>query len=171
MKRFTDAIRLAITSKNWLSALSLSLTMPDICGRLEDPKISSGARYISWYRRLVEPKYTACIGPDRQRYIFLSGEDCFALRCSYLHEGADDISTQRIRKALDSFHFITPPQKGNIVHANQVNNKLQLQIDIFAIDIANAVDAWAESVKTDQDIQNRIKNLIVVHNSDNGVRY
>lgn len=171
MKRFTDAIRLAIASKNWLSALSLSLTMPDICGRLEDPKIASGARYISWYRRLVEPKYTAYIGPNQQRHIFLSGEDCFALRCSYLHEGADDISTQRIRTALDAFHFITPPQNGNFIHANQVNNTLQLQIDIFAMDIASAVDEWAESVKTNPDIQNRMKNLIVVHNSDHGVRF
>lgn len=171
MKRFTDAINSAVKSENWLSSLSLSLTMPDICGRLENPAMKSGARYVSWFEKYLQHKYSALVGASRRHHVFLSGEDCFALRCSYLHEGADDISTQKIRKALDSFHFISPPKNGNIFHMNQANNKLQLQIDIFSSDIADAVDQWADSVKGDIAIQERMKNLIVVHNSDHGVHF
>ena len=38
--------------------------------------------------------------PDGAPHVFLHGEDCYALRCAVLHEGADDIVTQRARVAL-----------------------------------------------------------------------
>ena len=170
MKRFSDSIKYAVNSKNWLGALSLSLTMPDICGRLENPTLKSGARYVPWFEKWVQPKYSHRIGPDRRLCIFMTGEDCYALRCSYLHEGGDDISTQKIRKAIDSFHFIAP-RNGMMIHCNKSNDKLQLQVDIFSLDIADAVERWSDSVKENTDIQERIKSLIVVHNSDDGVYF
>ncbi len=34
MERFTRAIEKSIKSENWYAALTLALTIPDICGRL-----------------------------------------------------------------------------------------------------------------------------------------
>lgn len=35
MDRFTSAVRQSLENKNWYAALYLSLTLPDICARLE----------------------------------------------------------------------------------------------------------------------------------------
>jgi len=106
------------------------------------------------------------------RHVFLCGKDCYALRCSYLHEGGDNILGQtRARKALDDFHFITPPGNGNSIHCNQSNSTLQLQVDIFARGMADSVDAWAAAVALDAQIQERMKVLLTVHDSSNGVMF
>ncbi len=64
---------------------------------------------------------------------FLSGNDCYALRCAYLHEGSDNISQQNAKEVVDKFHFIVAP-KGSTIHCNMMNTKLQLQVDIFCED-------------------------------------
>ena len=75
------------------------------------------------------------------------------------------------RKALDDFHFITPLGNGSVVHMNQSNSTLQLQVDIFAMDMANDVNAWANSVAKDVEIQGRMKALLVIHDSSKGIRF
>jgi hypothetical protein len=166
MKRFTDSIRKSVECKNWYGALSMALMLPDICGRLEKPCMGSQARYIAWFQQWLELKYTGFLGPGREKHVFLCGEDCYALRCSYLHEGGNNIEEQRVRKALDDFHFIIP-KSSHTVHMNQFNNSLQLQVDIFCIDVADAVDSWDSQVaKNSRDIEDRMRELLVIHNSD-----
>lgn len=168
MKRFTESIRKAVKSGDWYGALSTALTLPDVCGRLENPDQASKARYVSWFKVWIQPKYTRRVGAARCEHVFLHGEDCYALRCSYLHEGGGNIEEQRAKKALENFHFITP-LRGMHVHCNQLNNTLQLQVDVFCLEIADAVDAWMESIKNDEDIKIRLSNLLTIHNSDNGI--
>jgi hypothetical protein len=132
--------------------------------------MTSKDRYVAWYRQWLEPAYTSYIGPNKEKHIFLCGEDCYALRCSYLHEGGDSIENQRARKALNDFHFITPPP--GVVHMNQVNNTLQLQVDIFCIDVANAVEDWDSKVaKATKEIQDRMNELLIIHDSGKGLKF
>lgn len=170
MKRFTASIRKSVNSGDWYGALSTALTLPDVCGRLEDPNQASKARYVAWFKLWMQPHYTQRVGADRREHIFLHGEDCYALRCSYLHEGGSNIEEQRAQKALEDFHFITPIG-GMYVHCNQVNNMLQLQVDVFCLQIADAVDAWMEHVKDDEDIQTRLSSLLIIHNSEHGIHF
>ncbi|MGF1841502.1 hypothetical protein [Vibrio atlanticus] len=161
MKRFTDSIRKAIDSQDWYGALSTALTLPDVCARLEDPTLGSKARYIQWYDTWMLDKYTREIGRDRVPHVFLHGDDCYALRCSYLHEGGSNIEEQRAQKALEDFQFIYP-RKGQHVHCNQMDKVLQLQVDVFCLEIADTVDEWALSVEDNADIQMRISKLLVI---------
>lgn len=75
---------------------------------------------------------------------------------------------QKARKALENFHFITPSPVFQ-VHCNQSNNLLQLQVDVFCHEIADAVDAWAKSVQDNKDIQERMVAPIIIHDSSNGI--
>lgn len=173
MNRFTQAIRKSVEGENWYSALTTAITLPDVCGRLETPAEQSGKRYARWFDQWMGSHYRTQLGANRIPHTFFSGTDCYALRCSYLHQGESDISgqsAQKIRAALTNFHFITP-LPGSMIHCNQSNNTLQLQIDIFSIQMANAVDQWAASVKGDQDIQGRMQSLLVIHDSRNGIRF
>lgn len=170
MKRFTESLRSSVANGDWYISLSTALTLPDVCGRLIDPTAPSGKRYPSWFKQWMEPLYTATL-PVIGRHIFLSGEDCYALRCSYLHEGGGDITQQRARKALSDFHFIAPPEHGLSIHRNQIDGTLQLQVDKFCLEVADAVDAWAASVSDNAEVQKRMTSLLLIHNWAPGIRY
>ncbi|WP_080374731.1 hypothetical protein [Pseudomonas syringae] len=169
MERFTNSLRSSVDNQNWYVALSSALTLPDVCGRLVEPnEKSSERRYSNWFTAWMEPAYTYDL-LGRPGHVFLTGGDCYALRCSYLHEGGADISAQRARKALDSFHFISPPTNGFIIHCNEMHGVLQLQVDIFCRQVADAVDRWATSVGSDEVIQERMKSLLTIHTNVPGL--
>ncbi|SFH43949.1 hypothetical protein SAMN05216299_1138 [Nitrosospira sp. Nsp14] len=158
MRQFVIAARAAVAQGNWYAALAIALTMPDICGRIENPSKSSKARFVEWYDRFLLKRYQANIGASRTLHTFLGGLDCYALRCAFLHQGEFGIDDQRVRRALQYFHF-TAPQQGFLVHMNQINNVLQLQIDQFCLDVSGAVEEWLVVVADDKDIQARLAKL------------
>ncbi|MBN2771358.1 MAG: hypothetical protein JXR90_11740 [Spirochaetes bacterium] len=96
MDEIVISLKTALMNNNFTAALMIALAIPDICGKLEEKKISS-SRYIEWIDKYMDSKYCG----------MLSGNDCYALRCSILHEGSDDISTQKKKDILDKFYFTT----------------------------------------------------------------
>jgi len=150
MEKFIAALRQTIQDQNWHATLVVALTLPDICGRHAFPAITGGQeRYTKWFDQYLSRNYVSRGGADGIQHIFLSGRDCYALRCSLLHEGTSAISHQRARVALNNFHFITPP-KGGRIHLNQIDNKLQLQIDIFGEEVASACEKWWSSLSNSE---------------------
>ncbi|TXI02835.1 MAG: hypothetical protein E6Q70_17265 [Pseudomonas monteilii] len=172
MQRFTRSIRAAINHRCWYVALSSALTLPDVCGRLMEPaEKSSEKRYANWFREWMQPLYTSVVPGEGER-IFLSGSDCYALRCSYLHEGGGDITNQRARKALEKFHFISPapPPLDWKLHRNLLGGTvLQLQVDLFCLEMADAVERWSQSVIGDAVIQERMQSLLVIYSHAPGL--
>ena len=158
MQHFINATRKAVEQSNWYAALALALTMPDICGRIENPSKDSRsqARFVDWYDRFLLKRYQAIVGGAP--HTFLCGSDCYALRCAFLHQGEFGIDGQTARQALEHLHFIAPCQ-GSFVHMNQTNNVLQLQVDKFCFDVCEAVEQWLVSVVGNSDIQGRIAKL------------
>ncbi len=166
MEKFLTSLNNSLDNNNWHAALFIALALPDICGKMENPNGNVGPRYRDWCKQYLEPKYTHLIGADQSQHIFLSASDCYALRCAFLHEGADDITEQNAREALDKFHFIEPPKSGS-VHCNQSNQTLQLQVDIFCRDILSGAEQWLDDNKDNNEIKNRIDNLITIYASNN----
>lgn len=148
MNNFINAIEKSLEEENWYAALALALALPDICANVFAPEAGSMSRYVDWYNTYLLNKYTSYIGPDKQQHIFLSGEDCYALRCSLLHEGSSDISRQRAKKALENFNFRIP-REGIFIHKNKLDQTLQLQVDVFCQDICEAAKAWMEDANMD----------------------
>jgi hypothetical protein len=168
MERFVEAVRLSVWQKNWYGALAVALTMPDICAQLENPTGTSRAGYVAWFDRYLLGEYTIQSGPPgfMPPTIYLSGNDCYALRCSYLHTGVDDITQQSAREALDRIHFIAP-QPGLSRHRNRREKGgisiLQLQVDQFCEEMCQAVEAWMREVLQKRpDVQSRAQALIVI---------
>ncbi|MEE4732755.1 hypothetical protein V2K79_12440 [Pseudomonas alliivorans] len=150
-------------------ALSAALTLPDVCGSLIHPLEKIGVRYERWFDSWMSLKHTTKI-PYLYKEFLLSGRDCYALRCTYLHEGSGDITARKTR-ALDDFHFICPPPNQNSIHLNKINDTLQVQVDIFCMDMAGSVDEWASSVAEDAEVQKRISSLLLVHDWAPGIKY
>ncbi|WP_426980266.1 hypothetical protein [Bacillus pseudomycoides] len=95
-------IEIALENKSYLSALALSLTLPDICGEIEYPhfKFKDGTRnvgkqYASWFDNWVNHYYADCKGWTddyaKAKNPYFTGRMCYSLRCSFLHAGNSDI--------------------------------------------------------------------------------
>lgn len=155
MKNILESIRNALTEKNWHAALFVTLTLPDICAALENGK-TSGEKYSQWF----ESNLTQYQG-------YLSGNDCYALRCALLHEGKDDVSDQKKKDVLEHYVFLTEGGHRNLVkHSNIYGVKtsfLQLNVKRFCEEICVAAENWLANNSTDPEIKKRLKDTLEIH--------
>jgi len=169
MKVFINAVRAAVKQENWYAALALALTLPDICADLEKPGRHSGERYADWWNTYLLPEYTIPgIEDVREPHVLLSGNDCYALRCAFLHQGLSDISRQRAQEAISRFHFAFPnPNRRIVRHRNQLDDVLQLQVDLFCEDICLGAEQWEqEKLLKETEIMNRANKMLVIFPPD-----
>ena len=162
MNEIIEALRSSIASRNWYGSLFIALAVPDICGYLEFPKKGFGARYKGWFDKYMLPRYRGNIGHKTETVTILSARDCYALRCALFHQGMDDITTQPVQEVLKGFHFTEPPRSGRY-HLQKFGNVLQLQIDIFCLDVIDGVRAWCEDIEGNQDVVQRAGKLLKVY--------
>lgn len=172
MQSLIAAVRLSLKTENWYSALFVALSIPDICGRLGDPIKSTRERYEDWFRRYLSGAYAT---PPAEP--FLSPEDCYALRCALVHEGATDITRQRARKLLDEICFLRPDSQAfgpfrpghcvrltNVsVNGREFSNALCLRVTNFCEDMCIAAEKWLGDVAGEVTIQSRMNDLLPIY--------
>lgn len=155
MQNIVDSVYSALKNEDWYAALFVSLTLPDICSALEHGN-TSGEKYADWFEQNLS-----------QYKGFLSGNDCYALRCSLLHSGKDDISDQRKQEVLEHYVFLTKGSHCNLfkdcVFNGEKKSFLQLNTQIFCKDICKAVEDWLVSSSANSAIQARLKDTIEIH--------
>jgi len=165
MNHLTESISQSIENKNWYSAIAIALTIPDICSKITYDSKSNGIKYAKWFDDFVGSNYKTNYSQDLLESVRkhstekdyqnllkgtkLSGNDCYALRCAYLHEGIGEILTQKAREILDEVKFIEPNQRMNM-HGSIINNKLILHIDEFCQHILNGVENWNQGLTEEQ---------------------
>lgn len=156
MNHLIEALETSINTQNWYSVLFISLTLPDICGKIDQPNEGSAKRTINWFNKYLKQIYTS-----NSEHLLLSGSDFYALRCAYLHEGNADITNQRAREILDNFRFVQPLTDEICLHNIHINNTLLLQVDLFGKDVLNALKQWeiknSQEIKKYQDFNNILK--------------
>lgn len=155
----------------YFAALSLALTLPDICGRAEYPNLAtkSKKRYIQWYDEYIgqyekPPKENE----DDEDMPYLSGEVIYQLRCSLLHQGTPDIEKENIKAAenkIDHFSLILEKKKDFNVYCdaarvywnNTSTNKsrsYRINVRRFCLIVSRVVKNYYESNKEKFDFIN-----------------
>lgn len=152
MDDYLRAVEKSLETENWHAAVALTLTLPDVCARLEEPTVRNKWSYMRWYERYVLSTFQMSILGTTST--FLTAKDCYALRCAFLHAGSDDISNEEIRDALIKFHFCVTGS-----HLAKLNNVLILDVKEFCTAFLDGVRHWQVAYKNDANIQTRIKNL------------
>ena len=158
MDNILKSIENSLQNKNWYSALVLSHILPDVCAKLEGNGKSSSVRYPEWFNTYLGKKYNG----------FLSGNDCYSLRCAFLHEGSSNIETQKAKDVLDHFVFVA-----NGAHCNRFSNCyfgdpkydgkdfLQLSVNNFCQDMIEATKQWLN----DRSINKNLSDMLEIHES------
>lgn len=166
MRHFVDSLRSSLAHQDWYGALTLAVTLPDICGRLQDPGVKSEARTVKWFTTYVEPCYRGHVVDTGEQFVAISGQDFYALRCAFLHEGDTDITKQSARRKLERFEFITPD--GPSLHLTMLEGVIVLRVDLFCESICEGVEAWLAAVAQLPDVQKRIGELPTIRTVGTG---
>ena len=92
-----------------VAALTIALTLPDICGKAEYPnETSSRKRYIDWFNaNLGETENPPFVFLDNLPS--LTGEVVYQIRCSLLHQGTPSVDIYKIneeRNRTNSFTIV-----------------------------------------------------------------
>ena len=174
MDHLISSINRSIKDKNWYGALAISLSIPDICSKINDGTKTTGKKYASWFNEYVGIHYQSNYPEPLLQKVLeystkedylnlkkprLTGNDCYALRCAYLHEGIGEISTQRAREVLDEILFVEPSNEMEL-HGSIVNNKLILRIDEFCSHILAGAEAWKRQLNLEQKA--RLNSFLLV---------
>ena len=168
MQHLVQSVERSLLSGNPYAALSTALALPDICGWLINPSSGSKDRYVAWFDRYLADKYVHHVGRSKTRTVFLTGNDCYALRCAFLHEGREDITEQRARQLIEKFQFVVAPQ-GWVVHCNLMNDTLQLQVDVFCTEVLDGVHRFQVDYAPYADIVKRMSALLRIHDVSGNV--
>jgi len=177
MKHLTESIKISLETKNWHGALATALTIPDICSYINDGLHTNGKKYAQWFDEYVGLHYKTNYTEYQLQMVLkhstredyenlkkqtkLSGNDCYAFRCAYLHQGLGDITTQKAREILLGIKFAQPDSQ-LVIHGSVISNQLVLHIDTFCNQFTDGVKEWSQSLKKDQ--RKRFDNFLLVEN-------
>lgn len=101
MEDTINSIRQALYDKNYLAALALALTIPDVCGHVEYPSEKNvGKRYTDWCDKYFDDEFNGTATKNNPYNIPMpprfNAVDCYELRCAVLHSGNTDMDLNKV---------------------------------------------------------------------------
>ena len=165
IEKILASLEISLKSNAYYSALITDLILPDICGEIEYGNANSKERYIKWFNEYLY-KYYNNRGYNNQ-VNFLLAENCYALRCSLLHQGITNIENQRSKQgSLSKIYFHT--NNYYLGHCNLDCDSiegLQLNVERFCFDVIKAVRTWLEAISQDDMKNNKIYLLMSIRDN------
>lgn len=106
LKEYLKEIDSILDNKNYLAALIMCLSVPDICSNYLGLKKKNGFGYKKWFNDYVY-KYMEVSQDDVKKLykgripktyeLRFNGKKCYALRCSLIHEGTVPVDIKKIK--------------------------------------------------------------------------
>lgn len=170
MDKLIEEIMSSLDNKNYLSALALTLTLPDICGKIEYPEMvhkdgkpNIGGRYTQWYNEYIY-KYESTA--EMENLDKVDGRAVYQLRCNLLHDGSSDIGEymkkQERKKEPTNFVFeltdtITSYSKSWEDNEDDHSIRIRIGVNDFCNNVCStAKNFYNETRKPKPDIYNNI---------------
>jgi hypothetical protein len=152
-------VRRAVRVGSAFSAISLALALPDICGSVEFPEEDRvWRRYVDW-----------CDAWARG-LLSLESQDCYALRCAYLHNGTGSFSgsSAEYSKIFNEVHFTSGKSGGVWVHRAvpsprgglKATMRAQVPYDDFCHSMTGAAMGWWMKRKDDERVSKAVNDLM-----------
>ena len=120
-------IEKALKEDCFFAALTLALTLPDVCGKAEYPNKRVSERYKTWYKKYVSI-YEKTDSPYSNDMPYMSEEIVYSLRNSLLHQGTPNIENNNIKEErckVDKFSLVITDENscdGDIVRVSYGKN-------------------------------------------------
>ena len=138
----------ALAAKLYYAAVSMALTLPDICASLASKSGNTtgrgGVAYRDWYEANLASKFP-----------YMTGLDCYSLRCGIQHQGK--FGGHKLQYSRVVFNIST---NGLVIHNNVINDALNLDTETFCREVVEAVRIWYSRNIEDQYVSKNIGNLV-----------
>ncbi|PDZ96302.1 hypothetical protein CON36_22695 [Bacillus cereus] len=164
MNKLIKEIMSSLDNKNYLSALALTLTLPDICGKIAYPEIKEvGKRYAQWYNEYIH-KFE---NPDGiQNVDRFDGEAVYKLRCNFLHDGSSDLREYMKGKynqteSKDFVFELTDTMTSYCKSWEDNEEDCSIRIRIGVIDFCRKMCLAAEAFYSKNSKQDIFNNIII----------
>jgi hypothetical protein len=158
LHRYLADIHYAMNAGAFYSALALSVAIPDICGAIEypDEKLVS-KRYRDWFEQCCYMLQS-----------YLNAADCYAIRCSYLHQGLDEFDgSSAVAARLTHIEFTVGKTAGGwslsfipSAHGPEAKGAVRIPVEDFCRDMTTSGDAWYKSRASDSRVTSALARLI-----------
>lgn len=148
-----DDINCALDNNCYFAALSLALTLPDICGKAEYPNAKPSERYLNWCYEYVSKYEKPTDNYDPLELPYLSEEIIYKLRNAFLHQGnpnikKNEISEKRcqvdklILRIYDKDALETRKSGLTIDRANRIEKHITVSVYFLCQSIALAAEEY-----------------------------
>lgn len=115
ISRLIQDVNKALDAEAYMAALSLVLTLPDICAKAEyGDSLKNKERYIKWFDEYIGQYEKPPVKSGATEMPYLSGEVVYQLRCSVLHQGTPNIDNSKIKDEtcqIDHFTLVIERKK------------------------------------------------------------
>lgn len=116
-------IKCALNMNLYNCAIAVSLTLPDICGKAKYPQALTAKRYKAWFDEHAKKYFTiiATKLPEETEieYIWLTSDECYALRCAVLHAGNYKVTNIDLAKIYIHAHKRNGSNYSKIIRDNK----------------------------------------------------
>lgn len=148
MEELLQQIESSLKKGEFYLALFASLTMPDICGAMGSKNgEAKGELYKDWFDKYVAHKYRGN----------LDGSNCYAFRCSALHQGRTEHKDLGYSRIL----FLDPTSSSGIVlHNNVLEDALNIDVRQFCQDIVDGVRSWLDDMVGDENFNKHYPHFL-----------
>ena len=107
LELFIDEIEKSIEAKNYLIALHMALTIPDMLGKIVYKHLNVFERYKKWFDENVVETISGQLYSENpltlpSDFPEMNGTVCYLLRCKFFHEGINDINCEKAN-SVDEF--------------------------------------------------------------------
>lgn len=138
VRDFFDQTLRAASANLYYVALASALAIPDMCAAMETASgVTSRTVYEAWFDKWMAPKYTGAAGQH------LTGQDCYGLRCSMLHQG----HLRPHQGGYSRILLVEPGATGGVFHNNVLNDALNIDVGVFVTDMIDSAVAWHASAE------------------------
>lgn len=95
INRLVQEINSALDSDLYLIALNSALTLPDICGKAEYPRMENTTnRYLKWYSEYIGQGLRNTDDVSEEKIPYLSATVVYQLRCAMLHTANPNVTVE-----------------------------------------------------------------------------
>ncbi|WP_344698905.1 hypothetical protein [Sphingomonas limnosediminicola] len=140
-------IQAAITNGLPYLAMMQALAVPDICGALmaSDGRATRSA-YLAWYGEYMWGNF-----------ILLSPEQCYSLRCGFVHQSRSDLAGGHFKRIAFHCHFWGAMDSMPMV---DMGDTLYISVEQFCAHLNNAAHRWFATVAFDPTVLENAQSLL-----------
>jgi len=155
MKRILDAINKDLEINNYYSALYVSLSLIDVCAKIEYNTPKNKERYVNWLNQYYLPLYEIDTNNP-----MVPANAIYQFRCSVLHESTNYFGENNRKNTLDIKNLYriilttgsSHRNKSIVSNSKETIEEIQLNIKIFVEEIINGISKWMKH-KSDKDYE------------------